>query len=204
MYATLTNVVAYLPFLLITGTTGEFIYSLPVVMTCALVASRLASMTFIPLLGYFIMRPEKKPERPIEERRTQGFTGFYARTARFAIDHRWKVAIASLLFLVAGGFVFSQLQTSFFPDDVQYWSYVDVWLPNDVNFEATAQAAQQVESIIRQQAAEWGKKHPDKNGKPAEILQLRYDLGRRWQPALLVLACRRKPSSSTTRRYWFS
>ena len=171
MYATLTNVVAYLPFLLITGTTGEFIYSLPVVMTCALVASRLASMTFIPLLGYFILRPDKKPEAPIEERRSRGFTGFYARTARFAIDHRWKVAIASLLFLVAGGLLFSQLQTSFFPDDVQYWSYVDVWLPNDVNFEATAQAAKQVESIIHQQAAEWGKKHPDKNGKPAEILR---------------------------------
>ena len=33
--------------------------------------------------------------------------------------------------------MFTQLKTSFFPDDVQYWSYVDVWLPNDVNFEAT-------------------------------------------------------------------
>ena len=106
MYATLTNVVAYLPFLLITGTTGEFIYSLPVVMTCALLASRLASMTFIPLLGYYILRPGKTPEQPIEERRAQGFTGFYARTARFAIDHRWKVAVASLLFLVAADFCF--------------------------------------------------------------------------------------------------
>ncbi len=171
MYATLTNVVAYLPFLLITGTTGEFIYSLPVVMTCALLASRLASMTFIPLLGYYILRPSKTPEKTIEERRAQGFTGFYARSARFAIDHRWKVAFASLAFLGLGGLIFSQLKTSFFPDDVQYWSYVDVWLPNDVNFEATAQAAQQVENIIRQQAEVWGKNHPDKDGKPSHILK---------------------------------
>ena len=62
MYATITNIVAYLPFLLITGNTGEFLYSLPIVMTCALVASRLASMTFIPLLGYYLLRPDKKPE----------------------------------------------------------------------------------------------------------------------------------------------
>jgi multidrug efflux pump subunit AcrB len=171
MFATITNVVAYLPFLLISGTTGEFIFSLPVVMTCALIASRLVSMTFIPLLGYFILRPDKKPEKPIEERRTQGFTGFYARTARLAIDHRWMVALASLLFLVAGGFMYKQLNTSFFPDDVQYWSYVDVWLPNDVNLQATGQAAQQVEDIIRQQATEWGKQHPGKDGKPAEILK---------------------------------
>src|SRR5579862_4950259 len=124
MYATITNIVAYLPFLMITGTTGEFIFSLPVVMTVALVASRLASMTFIPLLGYYLLRPGK-PEPPIEERRSKGFTGFYARTAKFAIEHLWKVTFASVLFLIAGGVIFSQLKTSFFPDDVQYWSYVD-------------------------------------------------------------------------------
>ncbi len=170
MYATITNIVAYLPFLMITGTTGEFIYSLPVVMTVALIASRLASMTFIPLLGYYLLRPGK-PEPPIEERRSKGFTGFYARTATFAIEHRWKVALGSLLFLVLGVFLFSQLKTSFFPDDVQYWSYVDVWLPNDANFDATNDAAQKVEQIIREQAALYGKNHPQKDGKPADVLK---------------------------------
>jgi multidrug efflux pump subunit AcrB len=171
LYATITNIVAYLPFLLVTGSTGEFLYSLPIVMTCALVASRLASMTFIPLLGYYILRPDKKPEPPIEVRRTTGFTGFYARVAKFAIEHRWKVAIGSLAFLLLGAFLFTQLRTSFFPDDVQYWSYADVWLPNDANFDATNQAAQQVEQVIRQQAALWGKQHPDKNGNPTNILR---------------------------------
>ncbi len=171
LYATITNIVAYLPFLLVTGNTGEFLYSLPIVMTCALVASRLASMTFIPLLGYYVLRPDKKPEAPIEERRTTGFTGQYARVAKFAIEHRWKVAVGSLAFLLLGGFLFTQLRTSFFPDDVQYWSYADVWLPNDANFEATNQAAQRVEQIIRQQAEIWGKQHPDKNGNPTHILR---------------------------------
>src|SRR6516225_7865615 len=171
MYATITNIVAYLPFLMLTGTTGEFIYSLPVVMTCALVASRLASMTFIPLLGYYILRPDKTPEKPIEERRTTGFTGKYAQVAKFAIEHRWKVTVASLAFLLLGGYLFRQLKTSFFPDDVQYWSYIDVWLPNDANFEATDLAAQQVEQVVRQQAVEWGKQHPDKNGNPSQILR---------------------------------
>ena len=171
LYATITNIVAYLPFLLVTGNTGEFLFSLPIVMTCALVASRLASMTFIPLLGYYILRPDKKPEAPIEARRTTGFTGRYARVAKFAIEHRWKVAIGSLAFLLLGGFFFTQLRTSFFPDDVQYWSYADVWLPNDANFDATNQAAQHVEQIIRQQADLWGKQHPDKDGNPTHILR---------------------------------
>jgi len=171
LYATITNIVAYLPFLLVTGNTGEFLFSLPIVMTCALIASRLASMTFIPLLAYYILRPGKKPEAPIEERRTKGFTGQYARVAKFAIEHRWKVLIASLVFVLLSGVLFKQLKTSFFPDDVQYWSYADVWLPNDANFDATNQSAQQVERIIRQQAELWGKQHPDKDGKPAQILR---------------------------------
>ncbi|WP_433966613.1 efflux RND transporter permease subunit [Tunturiibacter gelidiferens] len=59
MYATVTNIVAYLPFLMVTGSTGEFLFSLPIVMTVALVASRLVSMTFLPVLGYYLLRPEK-------------------------------------------------------------------------------------------------------------------------------------------------
>jgi multidrug efflux pump subunit AcrB len=171
LYATITNIVAYLPFLLVTGNSGEFLFSLPIVMTCALVASRLASMTFIPLLAYYLLRPDKKPEAPIEERRSKGFTGQYARVAKFAIEHRWKVVIVSLLFIVVSLILFKQLKTSFFPDDVQYWSYADVWLPNDANFEATNQASQQVERIIREQAELWGKQHPDKDGKPSQILR---------------------------------
>src|SRR5262249_29747563 len=43
MYATATNIVAYLPFLVLKGTMGQFLYSMPVVITCSLVASRIVS-----------------------------------------------------------------------------------------------------------------------------------------------------------------
>src|SRR5262245_4818405 len=54
LYATITNIVAYLPFLMLTGSMGQFLYSLPVVMTISLVASRIVSMPFLPLLGAYI------------------------------------------------------------------------------------------------------------------------------------------------------
>src|SRR5215468_4100520 len=171
MFATITNIAAYIPFLMLTGTMGEFMYSLPIVMTCSLVASRLASMTFVPLLGYYLLRPDKKPEKPIEERRTTGFTGWYARTAKTAIEHRWKVFAGSLAFLALGVFFMSQLKTSFMPDDVQYWSYVDVWLPNDTNLDATNQTAQQVEHIVRDEAQKFVKEHARKDAKPEQILK---------------------------------
>ena len=169
LYATITNIVAYLPFLLLTGTTGEFLYSLPIVMTCSLVASRLISMSFIPYLGYYLLKAV--PEKSVEERRTQGFMGYYARVARYSINHRWAFFIASLAFLAVGVLLFAQLKSAFFPQDVQYWSYVEVWLPNDANLSATNDTAQKVEQIIREKAEQYGREHPGKDGKPAQFLR---------------------------------
>jgi multidrug efflux pump subunit AcrB len=57
LFATITNIVAYLPLLVIGGDVGRFIFSLPVVLTLSLVASRIVSMTFIPLIGYYLLKP---------------------------------------------------------------------------------------------------------------------------------------------------
>jgi multidrug efflux pump subunit AcrB len=159
VYATITNIVAYLPFLMVTGSTGEFLFSLPIVMTVALVASRLVSMTFLPVLGYYLLHPEKKAEKSLEEQRKSGFFGLYARAAKYSIEHRWKFFIASLLFLALGLLIFSRLSTAFFPEDVQYWSYIDVWLPNDANLGATNDTAFKAEQIVREQAARFSKEH---------------------------------------------
>jgi multidrug efflux pump subunit AcrB len=169
MYATLTNIVAYLPFLMLTGNTGEFLYSLPIVMTCTLVASRIVSMTFIPLLGYYLLKP--KTETPVEERRQRGFAGRYYEVGRWAIEHRWRVLAGSFLFLAIGYVVGKQLSSQFFPSDVQYLSYLDVWLPNDAPLAATDKTARHVEDVIRRVMDEFGKKHLDKNGRPQKILK---------------------------------
>jgi multidrug efflux pump subunit AcrB len=157
LYATVTNIVAYLPFLFLKGATGEFIYSLPVVLTCSLVASRLVSMTFIPLLGYYLLRP--KAEALIAERRKKGFAAFYYRVGNAAINHRWKTLAASLVFLALGGVFMSQLKQQFFPKDLSYLSYVDVWLPEDAPLAATNEAAQRAEVVIRRVAKEYSEKH---------------------------------------------
>ena len=169
LYATATNIIAYLPFLMLTGSTGDFLRSLPVVMTAALVSSRLASMTFIPLLGYYLLRPRKRPEPSIEERRERGFYGAYYRLAGTAIRWRWAVLGLSLVFLAAGAMVATKLKSQFFPEDVQYWSYVDVWLPNDAPLRVTNEAAQRVESIVRRVAAEYARAHPSKESR--ELLE---------------------------------
>jgi len=160
MFATITNVAAYLPLLLLTGDIGHFLYSLPVVMVSALVASRIVSMSFVPLLGYYLLRPAQH-ETATEQRRQQGFTGWYYRIGKYAIDHRKTILALSVLILVAGGVFKSQLVNSFFPDDVQYLSYADIWLRNDATLQETGETARQAVEIIREVSSEYASANPD-------------------------------------------
>ena len=152
LYATITNIVAYLPFGLLSGDTGKFIVSLPVVMTASLIASRLVSMTFIPMLGYYWLRPAKKKPLPIEEQRRQGFTGYYYRTGHWCLEHRWLTLASSIVFLVVGFKLGGMLKSAFFPIDLQFLSTVDIFLPNSSALSETTAAAAKAREIIQQQA----------------------------------------------------
>jgi multidrug efflux pump subunit AcrB len=170
MFATITNIVAYLPMLLIQGLTGNFMKSLPVVLACALVASRIVSMSFVPLLGYYFLKPSKKAAEPIAERRKHGFAHAYHSFAGGLIEHRKVVLALSLVLLGAGVYYVSDLKLVFFPKDLSYLSFVDVWLPEDASIASTDLTVRAAEQVIRKTADQFGKDHPGKDGKPREIL----------------------------------
>ncbi len=163
IFATITNIVAYLPFLLLTGDTYFFLYSLPVVMSVTLVASVIVSFTFIPLVAYYLIKPPKQVEEPMAERRKHGFAGFYYRVGDFALRHRWAVFAGSLSILVVGWLFMSRLHPQFFPKDLSYLSYVDVWAPSDAPLAATNAVAHKAEAVIREEAERFGEEHHAKD-----------------------------------------
>jgi multidrug efflux pump subunit AcrB len=153
LFATVTNIVAYLPFLLLHGDTGRFVFSMPIVITCSLIASRLVSMTFIPLLGGWLLREVDK--EGISARKQSRFGRFYYRVGGFAIQHRKRFLLGSLLVLPMGAFFLSQLKPMFFPQDLQYLSYVDLWMPEGASFASTLQASREAEAVIRETARQF-------------------------------------------------
>ncbi len=152
LFATITNIVAYLPFLLLSGNTGQFLYSLPVVITCSLIASRLVSMTFIPLLAYYLLRA--RAEESADQKRSHGFAALYYKVGRFAIRHRKAALASSLLILAAGGWIGAHLGQQFFPKDLSYLAYINVTLPEDATFDLTNDTTAHVERIVQQVAAD--------------------------------------------------
>jgi multidrug efflux pump subunit AcrB len=170
LYATITNIVAYLPFGILSGDTGRFLISLPVVMTASLIASRLVSMTFIPLLGYYWLRPAKRKPLPMEEKRKRGFSGFYYRFGHLLLEHRWLSFGISIVFLLVGFRYGAQLKTAFFPVDLQFLSTVDIFLPNNTALSNTEQAAEQARDVIQRTAHEFDQKE-DPEGKHEPLLK---------------------------------
>jgi multidrug efflux pump len=156
LYATITNIAAYLPFLLLKGDVGRYIYSLPVTIACSLVASRVVSMSFLPLLAYYILRRRSASGHGSRDTR---FGQAYVRGVRFAIDHRWKVLAACSIVLAAGALFAAGLRHQFFPRDDFYIAYVDVRLPEDAPLAQTARVAAETDVVVRDVATQYDRSH---------------------------------------------
>ncbi|QJW95713.1 efflux RND transporter permease subunit [Frigoriglobus tundricola] len=147
LYATVTNIVAFLPLLLITGGSGEFVYSLPVVVTASLVASRVVSMTFMPLLGYYILRGQKglAGAHPDDRR---GFARLYTRVSRFCIGHRWLTLFVATTALGTGFSLVPLIGSAFFPKDLHTTFSVNLFLPEGTSVREAAAEAERVTRLI--------------------------------------------------------
>jgi multidrug efflux pump subunit AcrB len=148
LYATVTNCVAFLPLLLVSGGVGEFIYSLPVVVTASLVASRLVSMTFIPFLGQYILRGQSGLEAGVNGGTGSRFARIYNGFSIFCMEHKWA-SLTSCFVVLAGAFsLIPLIGTSFFPKDLHNVLTINLFLSEGTPIRQTkAEAMSTIERV---------------------------------------------------------
>ena len=130
LYATITNCAAFLPLLACSGLVGEYIWSLPVVVTSSLVASRLVSMTFIPLLGYYLLKGQPGMEAGLKEGgRSSRFARIYNGFSEVCMEHKWASLAVCLIGLGAGVSLLPLIGTNLFPKDLHSAFTVNLFLP---------------------------------------------------------------------------
>ena len=138
LYATITNCAAFMPLLVVSGGVGEFIWSLPVVVTASLVASRLVSMTFIPLLGYYILRGQKGLEAGLGEGAGGSrFARIYNGFSEVCMRHKWESLSVCLVTLGAGLSLLPLIGTNLFPKDLHSAFTVNLFLPEGSSLRET-------------------------------------------------------------------
>jgi multidrug efflux pump subunit AcrB len=95
VFGTLINIFAFLPLLLLSGDKGEFMKSLPMVVTLALAAAFLVSITFTPLVSYYVLRGQKGFDEGGEVRSMIPFR--YVDQALAAVLPRYRAALEGSL-----------------------------------------------------------------------------------------------------------
>ncbi len=149
LFATLTNIVAFAPLLLVSGTMGEFIYSLPMVVTLSLVASRIVSMTFMPLLGSYLLRGQKGYEAALDgDGRGALLARKYNALTEWMLDHKGKSLLAFLAFLVIGLLPAGLIRTQFFPEEALSRFYIHVRLPEGSDVRATQRISAEAWQVL--------------------------------------------------------
>jgi multidrug efflux pump subunit AcrB len=158
LFGTLINIVAFLPLVLLPADKGAFIVALPVVVTLALISSRLVSVTFIPLLGRYLLRGQKGLEAGGEVRRFPLFRPVdralvallprYQALLRRALDHPGRALGAAFGLLVLSFGLTPFFGQQFFPPAERNQLLVDLELPESASIAQTREACAAVARVL--------------------------------------------------------
>ncbi|WP_147820785.1 efflux RND transporter permease subunit [Salidesulfovibrio onnuriiensis] len=141
--ASLTTVFAFLPIPLAENATGEFCFSLFIVVSLTLLCSWGLSMSMVPMMCYYVLKP--KLQVPTYAGRIYTL---YRRFLLFSLKHR-AVFLAGILVLCAVSFWgFKFVPKMFFPPNERAQFTIDFWQPYGTDITATSERAAQLEKYL--------------------------------------------------------
>ncbi|SAL83872.1 acriflavin resistance protein [Caballeronia terrestris] len=156
---TLVTVAGFLPIALAKSSTGEYTRSIFEVSAIALIASWLAAVVLIPLLGYKLL-PERKREAheahlPDDHEHDIYDTKFYGRLrgwVTWCIERRFVVLVVTVVLFVIALAGFTLVPQQFFPSSNRPELLVDVRLQEGASFDATLREAKRLEKALEGRA----------------------------------------------------
>lgn len=162
LFGTIINIVAFLPLVLLPGDKGAFIFALPMVVTLSLVSSRVVSMTFVPLLGYYLLRGQKGLEaggdirpfflfRPVDKTLAALLPKYKALLQTGLRRPGRSIGIACGLLGMSFGLT-PFFGTQFFPPAERNQLLIDVQLPESASLTQTRQVCRDIVGRLKRQA----------------------------------------------------
>lgn len=153
--ATLTIIASFLPMAFMPGSTGEFIYSLPVTVAVALASSLVVAMTLTPLLCRAWLRnaPAHGHGDKVEKRRRfdllGGMQAGYDRIIQSAMNHKRLTMVGGVFAVLAGFGLFAIVKQRFFPAAERDQFVISVWMPSGTSVDETNVVMQRIEAALK-------------------------------------------------------
>jgi hydrophobic/amphiphilic exporter-1 (mainly G- bacteria), HAE1 family len=153
--STLTTVAVFLPIAFVGGLTGQLFSPFAITITVALLASLLVSLTVVPVLAYWFLKPPKAGEDPdaireaAEEKERRGvLQRSYVPVIRFATRRRLPTLIVALVILFGTFGLLSGLNTNFLDDSGGNTINASQKLPPGTSLATRDEAARKVEGVL--------------------------------------------------------
>lgn len=141
--ASLTTVFAFLPIPLAENATGEFCFSLFIVVSLTLLCSWGLSMSMVPMMCYYLLKPKVS---------IQTFTGkmyvAYRKLLLACLRHRPTFLAGVLVCCVVAVWGFKYVPKMFFPPNERAQFTIDFWQPYGTDITATSERAARLEELL--------------------------------------------------------
>ncbi|OZV76615.1 hydrogenase expression protein [Micromonospora echinospora] len=153
--STLTTVAVFAPIALVGGFVGQLFAPFAITVTVALLASLLVSLTVIPVLAYWFLKPAgdsvdvEAVRREAEEKELRNpLQRAYLPVIGFATRRRWATVAIGLVVLLGTFGLATRLETNFIDDSGQDTLNISQKLPVGTGLAGTDEAARKVEAVL--------------------------------------------------------
>ncbi|MGI9325417.1 MAG: efflux RND transporter permease subunit [Pseudomonadales bacterium] len=142
--ATLIGILAFAPIGLSDDNSGHFLRSLVHVVAISLLLSWVLAITLVPMLGNYLLKPS-------EDQSAQLYSGWGYRPYRWllgvSLRHAWLATLAIIAITGTCLLGFTQVKQAFFPNNSTPFFFVDYYLPQGTDINATAEATSELETL---------------------------------------------------------
>ena len=160
--ATVATIAAFAPLFLLEGEIGEFIFSLPEVVTVTLLASLVVSLFLTPIIRFQLASRPAKPARGavaaffqrdggLAEGSYRRLLAFYRRTIDQSLSHPGRTIALAVVFMVVSLSLFPFIGQTFFPSADRSEFLIDITTPTTSTLEETLSQVMGVEAILAEQ-----------------------------------------------------
>jgi multidrug efflux pump subunit AcrB len=148
---TITTMLAFLPMLMLSSDTGDFVRSMPITVVFVLLASLLIALTLTPLIAshFFTLKPSKI--KTLQHYVNIFAEGLYQRFLNKLLALKWLVIAIAIVCLAAMFSLFSEVGVSLFPRAEKPMLLIDVETPVNSSFMHTDNIVKKVGSHVEKQ-----------------------------------------------------
>lgn len=146
LISSLTTIFAFLPIFLAESGVGEYTLSLFVVVTITLLSSWVLSLTLVPFLCYYFLKPEKS----IQTFSTPLYQS-YRKILIWVLKNRLIFMTCTCFLLIFSLIGFKSIPQIFFPPNVREMFVVNFWEPFGTDIRKTSKDVSKLEKYLLEQ-----------------------------------------------------